>query len=144
MKVLIAKKNKGTRIAAKMFQWKHLTIVLTVLALLFVSQAYSQNIRVRGRVINESGQPVARASVIVKGTTNGVTANDNGDFDITAPANGSLIISAVNFTTLEIAINKRQSIDVTLTSSAKVETEVVVTGYGTTRKKGSTWFKWLN
>src|SRR5690242_17013278 len=117
MKVLIVKKIKGTRITAKMFQWKHLSIVLTVLAMLFVTQVYSQNIRVRGRVTNESGQPVSRASVVVKGTTNGVTANDNGDFDITVPANGTLIISAVNFATLEVAINNRQTVNVSLVSS---------------------------
>ena len=139
MKDLITKKIKRTLTAAKLFQWKHLTIVLAVLGMLFVStQAYSQNIRVKGRVTSDNGQPVSRASVVIKGTTTGVTANDNGDFDISAPANGSLIISAVNFTTLEISINKRQTIDVTLTSSAKVETEVVVTGYGTTRKKDVT------
>ena len=138
MKVLITKKIKRTQIAAKLFQWKHLTIVLTVLAMLFVSQAYSQNIRVKGRVTNENGQPVARASVLVKGTRNGVTANDNGEFDISAPAKGTLVISAVNFTTKEIAINNKQTVDVSLVSSEKTESEIVVVGYGTQRKRDVT------
>src|SRR5690348_13899393 len=119
MKVLIVKEIKRTLSDAKLFQWKHLTIVLTVLAMLFVTQAYSQNIRVRGRVTNENGQPVARASVLVKGTSNGVTANDNGDFDITAPANGTLIISAVNFTTQEVSVNNKQTVNVSLVSLEK-------------------------
>ena len=139
MKVLITKTIKRTPVYSKLFQWKHLTIVLTVLGMLFMAtSAYSQNIKVKGRVTSDNGQPVARASVVVKGTTNGVTANDNGDFEITAPANGTLVISAVNFTSQEVRINNKQTVDVTMVTLEKTEAEVVVTGYGTTRKKDVT------
>jgi TonB-linked SusC/RagA family outer membrane protein len=103
------------------------------------TQVFAQNtIRVKGRVTNETNEPVARASVTVKGTFNGVTANDNGDYEITAPANGTLVISAVNFTQQEVRINNRQTVNVTLESLAKTESEVVVVGYGTQKSKDVT------
>lgn len=111
----------------------------TLLIFIFSLPVLAQNtIRVKGRVTNESSQPVQRASVIVKGTANGVTADDAGNFEIMAPPNGTLVISAVNFAPLEIKINNRQSLTVTLVSSEKSLEEVMVVGYGTQRPKDVT------
>ncbi|MDP4261465.1 MAG: SusC/RagA family TonB-linked outer membrane protein [Bacteroidota bacterium] len=112
--------------------------VSVIVIVCFALPGFAQTIRVKGRIINESGQPVQRASVTVKGGTTGTTADDNGVFEINAPANGTLIISAVNFKMQEVSVNNKQTIDVTLISSEKVEGEVVVVGYGTTRRKDVT------
>src|SRR6266513_943488 len=73
-------------------------LVFSVLLLFCSTFAYAQNtIVVKGRISNENGEPVSSASVIVKGRTNGVNSNDNGRFEINAPANGTLIISSVGF-----------------------------------------------
>src|SRR5258706_7748798 len=118
---------------------KFMTITFLVLVMVcFALPGFAQSIRVKGHVANESGQPVARASVTVKGGTAGVTADDNGDFEITAPSHGTLIISAVNFSTQEVRINNKQSLSVSLVSSEKTESEVVVVGYGTQRRKDVT------
>src|SRR5690349_4834850 len=55
------------------------------------------NIRVQGKVSDESGQPVAGATITLKGSSIGANAEDKGHFSITVPANGTLVISSVNF-----------------------------------------------
>ena len=108
--------------------------------LVFSSPLLAQNeIRVRGKISSQAGQPVPRASVAVKGSNTGVTADDNGNFEITAPSNGTLVVSAVNFATQEVRINGRTTFDISLlASNVLVENEVVVIGYGTQRKKDVT------
>jgi TonB-linked SusC/RagA family outer membrane protein len=110
-----------------------------VIMLFFAIPVFAQNtIRIKGRVTNETNQPVARASVTVKGTSTGVTADDSGNFEITAPANGTLVISAINFLTQEMNVNNQLSLSVTLVSSQTTEAEVIVVGYGTQRKRDVT------
>ncbi len=106
--------------------------------LLLATNTFAQNITVRGKVLNDDGQPVARASVTVKGTGNGTASNDNGEFEISAPANGTLIISAVDYTTKEVNVNNQTSLNISLLSIEKTLGEVIVTGYGTQRKKDIT------
>src|SRR6478672_13879532 len=64
-----------------------------------------KNILVKGRVLNEKNQPVSNASVLVKGTTNGTTTNENGDFQINAPSDATLVISSIGYGSKEISVN---------------------------------------
>ncbi|MDI9863395.1 TonB-dependent receptor [Flectobacillus sp. DC10W] len=89
---------------------------------------------VKGKVVDENGQPIPGASVIIKGTTKGTTSDEKGEFSIVAPESGALIISSVGFNKKEINIAKRVSINVTLESDVKSLNEVVVVGYGTAKK----------
>src|ERR1044071_7224370 len=96
------------------FQQRHsaqkfmLLAVSFLLMLCFSLSGFAQNsIRVKGRVTNQTGQPVSGASVTVRGSSGGTTTNDNGEYEITAPSNGTLVISSINFTTAEITINGR-------------------------------------
>lgn len=109
------------------------------LAVLFCLPAFAQdNIRIKGKITDEAGQPVARATISVKGQAAGANANDKGEFEIMAPSNGTLVISAINFTQQEVAINNRQMMSIALVSNAKIENEVIVIGYGTQRKEAVT------
>ncbi|HZE86210.1 MAG TPA: TonB-dependent receptor [Puia sp.] len=120
---------------------KFLTVALSVLATFFsVTLVHGQNtIHVRGRVLNENGQPVQKASVLVKGATTGVSTDDNGNFEIVAPSNGTLIISSVNYAASNIRIAGRPSIEIVLAAStASSLNEVVVVGYGTQKKSDVT------
>lgn len=106
--------------------------------LLNTEKTFAQNITVRGTVTNDNGQPVQRPSVIIKGTSNGVTGDDKGAFSISIPGNGTLIISAVDFTTQEVKVNNQATLSIRLVSAEKSLGEVIVVGYGTARKRDVT------
>ncbi len=109
------------------------------LVIIFLSTPlFAQNITVKGQVTSENGTPVQRPSIVIKGTTNGVTGDDNGNFSITAPGNATLVISAIDFATKEIKVNNQTSLNVSLVSLEKNLGEIIVTGYGTQRKKDIT------
>ncbi|MEO8403255.1 MAG: TonB-dependent receptor, partial [Chitinophagaceae bacterium] len=113
--------------------------ILLVSFFLIGSQVYAQNqILVKGRITDEQDKPIARASVVVKGTTTGVTTNENGDYQITAPSNGTLIITSVGYPERQMAINGQPTHNITLTATSVDLDQVVVIGYGTQRKKDVT------
>jgi len=95
------------------------------------------DIEVTGRVVNDAGEPVL-ASITVKGSNRGTTSGVNGNFSISVPENAVLIVSAVGHNTVEVAVNGRQQITITLTRSDKKMDEVVVIGYGTANKRDLT------
>ncbi len=106
--------------------------------LLLAGLAMAQNITVKGRVLKDDGQPVQKASVLVKGTTNGTTTDDNGGFTISVPGNGTLVISAVDFLSQEVKVNNRTNLSVKLLAADKSLEGVVVIGYGTQRRRDVT------
>ncbi|HEU4903693.1 MAG TPA: SusC/RagA family TonB-linked outer membrane protein, partial [Flavisolibacter sp.] len=115
------------------------SLLLLLFSAFFVSPLLAQNtITVRGRVVDEKNQPVALASVTVKGTANGTTTNDNGEYQLSAPANGTLVISSIGFPTKEIPVAGQATHNVTLTASSTDLEQVVVVGYGTQRKEAVT------
>lgn len=101
-------------------------------------QVHAQNITVKGTVTNEKAQPVAGASVMVKGTTVGTTTNDRGDYTISAPANATLVISSIGFPTKEISVNGQSVHNISLTTLSTDLEQVVVVGYGTQKRKDVT------
>jgi TonB-dependent starch-binding outer membrane protein SusC len=111
-----------------------------ILPLLFFSiNAYSQNtINVKGRITDENGAPVIGASIVVKGATTGVSSDNNGDFEIAASTNSSLIITSVGYIEQEVKVNRNSSVNVTLKRTTTDLNEVVVIGYGTQRKEAIT------
>lgn len=132
-------KNEKLSNQGRLHATKLLAVAFSVLLTLFFSNsAFAQNIRVRGHVVTETGQPVPKPSVVIKGTSNGVTGNDNGDFEITAPGNATLVISSVGYSPQEIAVDNRATINVSLVSTAGNMNEVIVVGYGTQRKRDVT------
>lgn len=103
-------------------------------ALMLFLMAWSQNRTVSGRVTDAQGKAVPYASVVIKGSTTGVSADENGNFTIQAPPNAVLVISAAGFQGAEINIGDRTTVNSTLTSQSAL-TEVVVTALGQTRSK---------
>ena len=104
---------------------------------LFLSSlpGYSQNsLLVKGKVTDESGKPVAGASIIVKGQPNGISTSSNGNFEINAAPNSTLVISSIGFATKEINVNGRSGIDIKLETNVSSLDQVIVVGYGTQKK----------
>lgn len=112
----------------------------SILLLLVFSHllSYSQNnIRITGKVKDESGNPVAGATVRVKGSITATTTTEDGSFAINvASANATLVASYVGYDDQEIPLNNRSIIVISLNSSQKLLQNVVVIGYGT-QKKGA-------
>lgn len=111
-------------------------IVPTLFVLMLCSLlAFSQTRTITGRVIDDAGQPVAGASVIIKGTTLGASASAEGNFSINAKTGDVLVISATNFGTREVTVGAQNSVSAVLNRSTGFMDEVVVTALGITRQR---------
>ena len=93
--------------------------------------------KVSGVVTDNNGTPIIGASVVEVGTTNGVSTDVNGKFDIEVNSN-VLEIAYVGYNSQQVAIDNRTSLKIVLTESLEQIDEVVVTAYGTTRKSAIT------
>jgi TonB-linked SusC/RagA family outer membrane protein len=98
----------------------------------------AQDIRIMGRILSASGDVLAGATVHIKGSAAGTSTDSTGHYDLMVPDDAVLVVSYVGYETQEIAVGSRTRIDVTLTSLPGSINEVVVIGYGTSRKKDLT------
>ncbi len=116
---------------------KKVSLVLTILLMAF--SLYAQNIAVRGTVTDAStGEPVAFASVTVKGQMNGTSTGLDGTYALNVPSNAILVVSFVGYKTQELAVNGRNVVDCVLAPDAEFLDDVIVIGYGTTRREAKT------
>lgn len=93
--------------------------------------------QVQGTVVDDKGEPVIGATIQIKGdATRGAITDYNGKFTLSAPTDGTLIVSYVGMETIEVEVSPR--IRVILTTDAALLEEVVVTAYGTVTKKAFT------
>ncbi len=113
----------------------NLAVVLTGLCLAGAT-ALAQSFTVSGKVIEEqSGEPVIGATVMVKGTTNGVIADINGSYSITVKAGDVLQCLCIGYATQELALTvNRTKVDFRLKVDSQLIEETVVVGYGTLKK----------
>lgn len=90
--------------------------------------------QVSGTIIDRNGSPLPGANIVQKGTTNGVTADFDGNFIINLEqSNAVLVVSYIGFATKEVEINGQSDLSIILEESSAGLDEVVVVGYGTTR-----------
>lgn len=89
---------------------------------------------VRGTVLDESGEPVIGASVIIKGTRNGVVTDINGNFKIATDADVTIAVTCVGYERQEVKAQPGKAVTIRLKSDEKMLEDVVVTGYGTFKK----------
>lgn len=110
-----------------------------VLAVMPNGQSFAQARKtVRGRVINEKGEPVSGASVTVRGSAAGVTTDSKGDYTITIPNNAVLVVSYVGYDARELKTGSGNVYDAQLVPGSKELDQVIVVGYGTQRKRDIT------
>jgi TonB-linked SusC/RagA family outer membrane protein len=93
---------------------------------------------VTGRVTDDKGEGLPGVTVLVKGTTTGTSTDVEGNFSIDAPANATLVISSVGFTTQEIAVANQTTINVRLATNTQNLSEAVVVGYITQERQNVT------
>ena len=100
--------------------------------------AFAQSRVVKGRVLDESGEAVLGASVVIKGTQSGTVTDDNGNFTISVPeGSNTLVISSLGLGTQEVtAGDGNQPVTVSFANQKSTELqEAVVIGYGTVNRK---------
>ena len=102
-------------------------LILVLLVLLGLT-ANAQKTSVSGRVMGGRGEAIPGATVLEKGTGNGLATNSEGIFSMSVGPNATLLFSAVGFQSQSVPVNGRTSFDVTLLVSAQDLNEVVVTG----------------
>src|SRR5690349_12323201 len=106
-----------------------------LLLLLFSNTVNAQTNKVMGRVISAGNkEPIAGATVKVKNGKEVTTTDASGNFSLVAPANASLEITAIGFTTQTIKADFTQVMGISMAISNAELGEVVVVGYGTKKK----------
>ena len=106
--------------------------------LLCTQLAMAQN-QVTGVVSDESGLPLPGANIVEKGTTNGVTADFDGNYTIVVAGSSAVLqVSYVGYLTKEVAVGSQSAISVVLSEDAAQLDEVVVVAYGTVKKSDLT------
>jgi len=93
-----------------------------------------RDIRVKGRVTNEKGEPLPGVSVNISNTHTGVTTNADGVYELDVPADARLEFSYVGYVSTTVAVGSKDKIDVVMKSDVGSMNEVVVVGYGTQKK----------
>ena len=110
-----------------------LCMLLTVQGIF--SPLLAQTLRVTGKVTNANTEPLAGATVTVKGTTTATTTDENGNFTISVPQKGSVLsVTYAGMNLQEMTVNDTGEMNFTLSGTPDTLDEVVVVGYGTQRK----------
>jgi TonB-linked SusC/RagA family outer membrane protein len=120
------------------------SVIQMFLATLFLGVSYAKanqpakiaDVNVSGKVTDsENGEAIPGVSVLIKGGTKGTVTDANGSFSLAVPdAKAVLVFSYVGYTPQEVLVGSQTSLNVQLKSDAKTLSEIVVVGYGTSKK----------
>lgn len=107
----------------------------TLLCVLFTQVAFSQTKTITGKITDDKGAPIIGASVVPRGSKTGTSTDATGSFTITVPSGArTLVVSSIGFGTQEVDISSATNVTAQLTASTANLNEVVVIGYGTSRR----------
>lgn len=95
------------------------------------------NVKITGTVRDADGVPLVGATLIVEGTTLGMSTGANGEYTLNVPANGKIVCSYLGYDSVTETVNARTRIDFQLRAAANSIEDVVVTALGITRKEKS-------
>ena len=99
------------------------------------SVTQAQTVKVKGQVVDETGEPLVGATVKVKDSNAGTITDFDGNFQLDVKSNATLVISYLGYKNREVAVRGRAIIDpIKLESDNNVLDQVVVVGYGTQKK----------
>jgi TonB-linked SusC/RagA family outer membrane protein len=105
--------------------------------LLFSNVAYAQTI-ISGSVVDESGISLPGVNVLEMNTTNGTATDVDGNYTLKVQDNATIVFSYIGFAELEVPVNGRTTINITMAPDATGLEEVVVVGYGTQKRSDVT------
>ena len=122
----------------KLFQMKTVILGLLFASVMLAGEALAQQRQLTGKVVDNFGDPIAGASIVVVGTTTGTATLGDGTFSLNVPENANIAVSFIGFVSQTVAVGDRTNIDITLLEDALMVEEVVVIGYGVQRKSDLT------
>ncbi len=103
-----------------------------------MSTAFAQ-IAIKGTVLDETGEPIPFASVVIKGTSVGTNTDIDGRFHLSAPTKKSILtVSYLGYMPFETSIDNKTTFEIKLKSDNQLLDEVVIVGYGTQKKVNAT------
>ena len=113
--------------------------VLLALLMMSIGIASAQRVTVKGKVTDAQGAPLIGATVVVSGTSNGVSTDMNGAYSITVPSPESILeFEYLGFVTQKIKVGVKTSINIQMQTDTQKVDEVVVIGFGETKKSDLT------
>lgn len=126
--------NSRIKIPLKQLQW------MMTLALMFLTTAvFAQQVKVTGKVIDETGMGFPGVNVVIKGTTTGTATDVNGSFSMNVPKGQTLQFSFIGYQPKEVKITNDTDLKIKMEVQSETLEEVVVSvGYGQTRKSDLT------
>ncbi|MFN8349141.1 MAG: TonB-dependent receptor [Spirosomataceae bacterium] len=106
------------------------------LLMLWGSLSFAQGRKVAGKVTDsETGSPMPGVTVLVKGSNAGANTDADGNFNLNVPDKATLVFSFVGYSTQEVSVGNRTTVNLSLIPDTKALQEVVVTGYAAQQKK---------
>ncbi|MBD8488398.1 TonB-dependent receptor [Echinicola sp. CAU 1574] len=103
-----------------------------------VPEAFIENVKITGSVLDERGNSIPGATILVKGRTIGTATDIDGKFSLDVPENATLVVSFVGYVTKEILVGNQEVFNIVLQEDAAQLDEVVVVGYGSQKKSDLT------
>lgn len=96
----------------------------------------NMDVNVSGKITDEDGEVLVGVNVLINGTIKGTNTDFDGKYSLNNVSDDAILVfSHIGYKTQEIPVNGRSSVDVTMISDAQLLDEMVVVGYGTTKKK---------
>ena len=100
----------------------------------FVKEKLASEVEVSGRILDENGEGLPGASIIIKNSSVGTTSDLEGNYKLKVPEGSTLVVSFVGYSTQEVNIGKKSIINVKLEVAAQALEGVVVVAYGSQKK----------
>ncbi|HLI92266.1 MAG TPA: carboxypeptidase-like regulatory domain-containing protein, partial [Puia sp.] len=114
-------------------------VSLAIICVFFTQPVFSQTKTITGKITDDKGNPLPGVSVSVKGSTVGTSTDAGGNFMLNVKSSAkTLVLSSVGYSDMEVDISSQTTIEVKMTASSTTLGDLVVTGYGTARKKDLT------
>lgn len=121
------------------FVQNNVKVLLLLVAMLFTTIVFAQQKTITGKVTDaRSGDPMPGVTIIIPGTTTGTITNFDGEFTLVINAGQALAFSFIGYETQQIVVGDQNVYNVRLSLSVESLEEVLVIGYGTTKKEDAT------
>lgn len=98
----------------------------------------NKNIKIRGTVTDEQGEPVIGANVLVENSKRATITDLNGEFSLEVPANSKIRITYIGYVTQEVLVKNQTHFNIQLRENTQTMDEIVVVGFGTQKKVNMT------